>query len=189
MPQRLEADANAVGDAAEVIAFLSDPKSYDPPVASVKRIDTHGAIVFLAGDRVYKIKRPIRLPYLDYSTLQRRARFCHREVERNKETAPDIYIAAVPIVRGIDRHLTIGGSGTVVEWAVLMRRFDEACLLDDMAERGDLPVKTMLVLADRIAAYHAAAPRRQPPGCENSLSGVMTTIVAAAGANADTLGI
>ena len=55
-----------------VIAFLSDPSSYDPPPDSVRRIDTHAAIVFLAGDRVYKIKRAVRLPYLDFSTLSKR---------------------------------------------------------------------------------------------------------------------
>ena len=101
-----------------LIAYLSEPSSYTPPPESVEQIDTHGAIVFLAGDRALKIKRAVKLAYLDFSTLAKRRRACEREVEINRITAPRIYLGTVAITRRSDGRLEIGGDGEVVEWAV-----------------------------------------------------------------------
>lgn len=73
---------------AEVVAYLSRPGNYPAKPASVERIDTHGAIVFLAGDEVWKLKRDIDLPYMDFSTIEKRRALCQREVELNRLTAP-----------------------------------------------------------------------------------------------------
>ena len=188
MTERTQASRRTDGEAAEIIAFLRDPSAYDPPVSNVKQIDTHGAIVFLAGNRAYKVKRPVRLPYLDYSTLERRRRFCLREVERNKEAAPDIYIGVVAITRETNGRLAIDGHGVVVEWAVVMRRFDDTAVLDEMADRGELPIELMVRLADRIAAYHAAAQRSQSSRVATRLSTVINTVVASAFVHSDLLG-
>src|SRR5215471_13484913 len=106
-----------------VYAFMADPASHGG--AAVKRIDTHAAAVFLAGERAYKIKRAVRFPFLDYSTLERRRRACEAELAVNRPFAPEIYRRVVPITRAQDGVLALGGDGTPVEWAVEMRRFDE----------------------------------------------------------------
>lgn len=145
------------GDQAEVIAFLGKAGAYGPDVTKVARIDTHAAIVFLAGDAAYKIKRAVRYPFLDYSTLARRRRFCEREVAINRRTAPALYLGVVPVVRSHDGRLTLGGEGEPVEWAVHMRRFDQAALFDRMAREDRLTAGQMVATADAVRAFHEGA--------------------------------
>src|SRR5437868_14932791 len=104
-----------------VFALLGDPATHGAPV---RRIDTHAASVFLAGERAYKVKRAVRFPFLDYSTLARRKAACEAELAVNHPFAPEIYLRVVAITRANGR-LTLGGGGEPVEWAVEMRRFDE----------------------------------------------------------------
>ena len=93
----------------EVAAWLGDPRNHGPEVDSVERIDTHGAMVFLAGQRAYKIKRAVKFPYMDFSTLALRRAACEREVELNRRTAPDLYLGVVPVKRAGDGRLSLGG--------------------------------------------------------------------------------
>lgn len=170
-------------DQTEVIAFLGDPAAYDPPPDTVERIDTHGAIVFLAGDQVYKIKRAVRLPYLDFSTLEKRRRVSERELEINRRTAPEIYLGVVPIVRTSDGRLALGGPDEPVEWAVHMRRFDQDLLFDRLAEAGRLDLELMAPLAEAIAAAQTQAPKASGLDGATVLAPVMrSTSAALAGA-------
>src|SRR5215813_5554677 len=115
---------NDVPDSQEpVLALLADPVTHGG--AEVKRIDTHAAVVFLAGERVLKVKRAVKFPFLDFSTLDKRKAACEAEIEVNKAYAPQIYRGVVPITRSDGGRLVIAGDGTVAEWAVEMRRFDE----------------------------------------------------------------
>src|SRR5580658_9768445 len=98
--------ANAQKD---VLAFLADPAAYGGGLKKVKRIDTHAASVFLAGDRALKIKRAVRFPFLDYSTLQKRKQACDAELAVNTPYAPEIYCRVVPITREADSKLAING--------------------------------------------------------------------------------
>jgi hypothetical protein len=146
-------------DQAEVIAFLGDPASYTPRPGRVERFETHGALVFLAGDEAWKIKRAVRFPYMDFSTLARRRAVCARELEINRRLAPELYLACVPIVRAPDGRLALGGVGEPVEWAVRMRRFDQAALLGRMAQAGPLAPDLVRDLADAVyTAHRSAAP-------------------------------
>ena len=111
---------------AEVIAYLGDPASYPGRPGRVERFETHGALVFLAGEEAWKIKRAVRFPYMDFSTLEKRRAACAREVEINRRLAPEIYLGLTPITRASNGRLQLGGSGEIVEWAVRMRRFDQA---------------------------------------------------------------
>ncbi len=122
----------------EVLAFLADPASYGDGSGgqAVRRIDTHAASVFLAGDRALKVKRAVRFPFLDYSTLEKRQQACDAELAVNLPYAPQIYRGVVAITREAGGKLAIGGSGTPIEWAVEMRRFDETRTLDHLA--GDI---------------------------------------------------
>jgi hypothetical protein len=148
---------SAGGDQAEVIAFLGDPASYPTRPERVERCETHGAVVFLAGEEAWKIKRAVRFPYMDLSTLDKRKAVCARELEINRRTAPEIYLGCVPITRTGDGGLAFGGDGEPVEWAVRMRRFDQSALLSRVASAGTLPGQAR-DLADAVYASHRAAP-------------------------------
>ena len=116
-----------------VFALLGDPATYGG--AAVRRCETHAAVVFLAGDRALKVKRAVRYPFLDYSTLARREAACRAELEINRNFAPQLYRRVVPITREDDGSLMLDGPGIPVEWAVEMARFDENNTLDHLAER------------------------------------------------------
>ncbi len=149
-------------DQSSVIAFLDSSATHGG--AAVERIDTHASIVFLAGDRAWKLKRAVRYDYLDYSTADRRRTMCEAEVRINRRTAPALYRGVTAVTRQADGWLTIGGAGTPVDWLVEMARFDQSALLDRLAEAGLLPVHVMAPLADAIATFHRAAEGRETHG-------------------------
>ena len=140
-----------------VMDFLGDPAGHGG--AKVTRIDTHAASVFLAGERALKVKRAVRFPFLDYSTLEKRKTACEAEIAVNRPFAPAIYRGVVPITRESDGRLAIGGKGEAVEWAVDMRRFDETMTLDHLAERGEIDERLADSLARAVAKAHAVAPK------------------------------
>jgi len=144
------------GDQPEVFAFLADPRAHGG-VGSVKQIDTQSAAIFLAGDNAYKALRAIRLPFLDFLTLDKRRAACEAEIAANRDDAPGIYLGATPIVRR-GGALAIGGAGEVVEWTTHMRRFDENATLDRVAERGALSPELIRDLAAAIRRSHDCAP-------------------------------
>ncbi len=141
---------------AEVFALMSDPATHGGH--AVKRIDTHAASIFLAGERAYKIKRAVRFPFLDYSTLEKRKAACEAELAVNRAFAPGLYRRVVPIARDRAGGLALGGAGEPVEWAVEMQRFDETATLDHLAARGALDPALGDELARIVAAAHATAP-------------------------------
>jgi aminoglycoside phosphotransferase family enzyme/predicted kinase len=140
----------------EVLAFLADPATYGGGAKKVRRIDTHAASVFLAGDRALKVKRAVRFPFLDFSTLEKRKRACEMEIEVNRRLAPKLYRGVVAITRSKDGRLAIGGDGVPVEWAVDMVRFDENRTLDHLANEIDDDLADALGCA--VAAAHETAP-------------------------------
>src|SRR5690606_9971169 len=140
---------------AEVKAFLADPASYPSRPDQVERLETHGALVFLAGDEAWKIKRAVRFPYMDLSTLEKRRAVCQREVEINSAWAPQIYLGCIPITRERDGRLAFGGDGEPVEWAVRMRRFPQSDMLGSIAERHGIGRDLACNLADAAFESHA----------------------------------
>ncbi|WP_307705471.1 bifunctional aminoglycoside phosphotransferase/ATP-binding protein [Rhodopseudomonas sp. B29] len=114
--------------------------------------------MFLTKDRVLKIKRAVRFPFLDYSTLARRRTACEQELEVNRRFAPQIYRRVVPITRSAGGILEIGGDGEPIEWAVEMARFDERLTLDHLARQGPLTPGLVAALAEVIAQSHRVAP-------------------------------
>ena len=149
-----------------MLAFLGDPATHGGQ--KVQRIDTHAASVFLAGDRALKIKRAVRFPFLDYSTLGKRKHACEAELAVNAPFAPEIYRGVVAITREADGKLAIGGTGAPVEWAVEMRRFDEKRTLDHLA--GEIDDALADALGRAVAAAHAqgACRSRQSHGSTRS---------------------
>lgn len=146
------------GGQDEVFAFLASPAAWPGAPAHVDTIETHGARVFLAGSEVLKVKRAVKLPYLDFSTLAARRQYCEREITLNGGAASGIYRDVVAITRGADGHLAINGTGTPVEYAVRMARFDQDQLLSNVVARGALSQRLCDDLADAVFRYHRAAP-------------------------------
>jgi aminoglycoside phosphotransferase family enzyme/predicted kinase len=143
----------------EVIAFLSQPEAFG--VSSVQRVETHASIVFLAGGHAYKLKKAVRFSYLDYSTPELRGAACEKELALNRRTAPDLYLRVVPVCRTASGALTLGGDGTIVDWLLVMLRFDASGQFDRLARHGQLTVEMMRQLADRIAGFHQSLPEEQ----------------------------
>src|SRR6478736_5245289 len=139
-----------------VIDLLSNPATHGG--APVKRIDTHAASVFLAGERAFKIKRAVRFPFLDFSTLRSRRAACEAEIAVNRAYAPSIYRGAYPIARETNGRLVINGKGQPVEWVVEMRRFDESQTLDHLAEVGKIDEALADELGRAVAAAHRVVP-------------------------------
>jgi aminoglycoside phosphotransferase family enzyme/predicted kinase len=139
-----------------LIEALQRPSAYPAPVGAVEVIETHISVVFLAGDHAYKIKKPVDLGFLDFSTLSRRHRFCEEELRLNRRLAPELYLDVVPVTRGPD-GLRFGGDGEALEWAVRMRRFDQAAQLDRQLAAGHLTPEDLDAVAAHIAEFHAAA--------------------------------
>lgn len=162
-----------------VVDFLADPGSYDPRPERVERIDTHGAIIFLAGAHAFKMKRAVKLPYLDFSTLEKRRRICEHEIERNRATAPDLYLDVVPVTRVDEGRLSLDGAGQPVEWLVRMRQFDQAQLFDRLAAAHQLDPALMDQLATLIAEYHSSALRFESDDGRAIVQSVADQVVAA----------
>ncbi len=149
---------------ADVIAFLADPASYPARPDRVDCFETHGALVFLVGEDAWKIKRAVRFPYMDFSTLEKRRAVCEREVEINRRLAPEIYLEVMPVTRRADGGLQLGGYGTTVEWAVHMRRFDQADLLSGIANAGPMAPELARSLGDAVYESHKGA---EPAGSKD----------------------
>jgi hypothetical protein len=166
-------------DQSAVIAFLSNPKNY-PDADIVKLVETHAAIVFLAGDRAYKLKRAVKLPYLDFSTLKKRKAVVERELEINSRASPELYLSVMPITiaPGGDR-LQLGGSGKAVDWLLVMRRFAQDALLHRIACDGRLTREILVDLANVIEHFHRHAPVIETADFTHSLERIAGTLEAA----------
>ncbi len=147
-----------MNDQRDAIAFLSNPASYGPQVNNVERHETHGAYVFLAGERAYKLKRAVRYPYMDFSTPALRRAACEAELTVNRRTAPELYLETRALVRGGDGKVAFGTDADgAIDWVVVMQRFPQSALLEEMRKRGELTGALMDALAQAIAALHAKA--------------------------------
>lgn len=156
-----------------LIDSLRSPACYPSPVDSVELVETHISWVLLAGDHVYKLKKPLDLGFLDFSTLEKRRFFCEEEIRLNRRTAPDLYLDTVPI-RGTPASPTLTGSGPVLDYAVRMRRFDTAAGFDRLLEQHRLTRDHVLDLGRRLADLHdvaAVAGPGSPHGCFDSVAG------------------
>jgi aminoglycoside phosphotransferase family enzyme/gluconate kinase len=140
-----------------LVAALREPARYPHPVAQVELIETHISWVLLAGDFAYKLKKPVDLGFLDFSTLAARKRCCEEELRLNRRTAPALYLEVVPIGGTPDDPRP--GALPAIEYAVKMRRFDQAGLLDRVAKRGALTPALVDALAAAIADFHARVER------------------------------
>jgi len=146
------------------VAFLRRADAYPHPVDSVGTRETHMSWVFLTPERVYKLKKPVRFPYLDFSTLVQREAACRAELRLNRELAPEIYLDVVPVTRqGTD--LALGGEGAIVDWLVVMRRLDERQTMERAIIEKRVRREQLDQLATLLVHFYRRAPiARVTPG-------------------------
>lgn len=149
-------------DQAALVAALLRPACYPHPAATVEHLQTHISHILLAGDYAYKIKKPLNLGFLDFTSLDRRRYYCEEELRLNGRLAPDLYLDCVPIGGTPARPVLGDATGPVIEYAVRMRRFDQEALLDRRLAAGRLEPRHLDALARRLAEFHRTIARAAP---------------------------
>ena len=135
-----------------VKAFL-DPEIYDHSVGSIQLIETHISWVFLTGDFAYKIKKPVDFGFLDFTDIDKRQYYCQQELVLNKRLAPEIYLDVIPVTK-LDNQISLNGEGTIIEYAIKMRQFDQHCLFDKLLNNQNISLSHINQLADTVAKFH-----------------------------------
>lgn len=145
-----------------LVDSLRDPGCYPHAVSRFSVIETHASWVILTGGHAYKIKKPVDLGFLDYSTLEQRRAACEQELLLNRAWAPELYLEMVPVTGSVEQP-RMGGAGAPIEYAVHMREFGQEEQLDRRLAEGRLSAGDMDELAAYVAARHLSATRA--PGC------------------------
>ena len=143
-----------------IVRFLSRPQAYPHPVGAIVRRETHVSHVFLAGAYAYKLKKPVRFPFLDASSLSRRKRFCRLELSLNRRLTRGVYLGLAPVV-ATGAGLRLGGRGRVIEWVVKMRRLSEGRMLDRLVARKQVSRWDMARVVDRLMPFFRTAARNR----------------------------
>jgi aminoglycoside phosphotransferase family enzyme/predicted kinase len=155
----------------EAFVLLAHRASLD--LAAVEAMETHISRILLAGDRAYKMKRAVKLPYADFSTPELRFAACLREVELNSQTAPGLYLGVRRITWEPDGKLALDGGGELADAVIEMKRFDQSALLDRMAMAGALTPALMTETARMIVNFHRGAPVVHAGGGAANIAGVL----------------
>ncbi len=141
----------------ELVQALLDPKAYpETQPQRIELVQTQMSFVFLTGDYVYKVKKPVNLGYLDYTTLDRRQFYCQREVELNQRLCPDAYLGVVPITQR-QGDISIEGQGEVIEYAVKMRRLPQEAMMDGLLANNQVSPQMVTSLAQKLVEFHQRA--------------------------------
>jgi aminoglycoside phosphotransferase family enzyme len=136
------------------VAFLSSTAAYGAPGQEVEIKETHMSWVFLTGDRVYKLKKPVKYPFLDFSTLAARKADCIEEVRLNRRLAPDVYLGLVRLTLEAQAELALSGKGKTVDWLVEMRRLPEDRMLDHAILHGTVAPEHIGRVAKVLADFY-----------------------------------
>ena len=149
-------------DVDPLIRSLHNPACYRHDVASVRLIETHISWVLLTGGYAYKIKKPVKFPFVDFSSLRRRRNFCEQELRLNRRLAPELYLSVVPIGGSVQAPAM--ESEPAIEYAVKLREFPPGARLDEQLAQRGVPVEDVCCLAATIAAFHASLPPSDTAG-------------------------
>ena len=151
-------------DQTRTIEFLARPETLGDGSTTVERAETHISVVFIGRERVLKLKRAVKFPFLDFSTAEARREACEAEVRINRRTAPRLYRGVLPVTRTADGGLELDGDGEAVDWVIDMVAFEQSTLFDRQARRGVLDRSVMESLAAIIAEFHQDAEVRDDLG-------------------------
>nr|WP_315594652.1 AAA family ATPase [uncultured Cupriavidus sp.] len=163
-------------DDPELVAALSDPHAYPHAALEIQIVETHISHVFLAGDYAYKVRKPVKFDYVDFSTLALRLQDCKQELRLNRCFSPQLYRDIVPIALSHTGGVSVGGQGTPIEYAVRMRRFPTNAILAEMLVGHRLLPMHIDLLAKRVAALHETAPRADDASAFGSTSRILATL-------------
>ena len=150
-------DAGARVAIEDKVRFLASPAAYADAGGKVEVVETHMSFVFLTRARAYKIKKPVRYPFLDYSTLHAREADCRAELTLNRRLAPDVYLDVAPLRLAPNGSLALGGEGETVEWVVVMRRLPAERMLDRLLTAGALRADDVERIALALARFYQRA--------------------------------
>lgn len=162
-----------MADQGEVLSFLGGAALWDG--RQPQRIDTHISAVFVGDDIVLKLKKAVRLPFLDFTEAEARRRACEAELEVNRRAAPDLYLGVSAVTRDAEGRLALDGSGAAVDWVVRMRRFDSGTLFTRLADTGRLDRKLIQDVVEAVARFHQTAPVRRDRGGRAGLAWTIDT--------------
>lgn len=143
------------------VTKLLTPDNYDHPVSRLELLETHISWVILTGPFAYKIKKPVNLGFLDFSSLEKRRHFCEEELRLNRRLAPHIYLAVVPL-RGSVQEPHFSDHGELIDYAVKMRQFPQTAQLDRLLQEGALQTEYLDAIADVIARFHLQVAASAP---------------------------
>jgi len=139
-----------------LVTALLKPEAYPHNPQRIELVQTQMSFLFLTGDYVYKVKKPVDLGYLDYTTLEKRRFFCRQEVELNRRLSPDIYLEVVPVVRN-EWQIRIGGKGETIEYAVKMRQLPREQMMDNLLPQNRVTEEMVVNVAEKLATFHDKA--------------------------------
>ncbi len=139
-----------------LVQALLKPEIYPHNPKKVELVQTQMSFLFLTGDYVYKIKKPVDLGYLDYTTLEKRRFFCQQEIELNRRLCPEIYLEVVPIVSS-QGQIRLGGEGQAIEYAVKMKQLPEERMMDRLLPQDKVKEEMVVRVAEKLAAFHDKA--------------------------------
>jgi len=140
----------------ELVQALLEPKAYPECPQQIELAQTQMSFVFLTNNYVYKVKKPVNLGYLDYTTLGKRQFYCYREIELNRRLCPDVYLSVVPITRD-KNNFSIGGRGKAIEYAVKMRRLPQEAMMDVLLTNNQVSPEMVNNVARKLAEFHQKA--------------------------------
>jgi aminoglycoside phosphotransferase family enzyme len=132
---------------------LLNPAVYPDKPKEVKLIETHISLLFLTGNYVYKVKKPVDFGFLDFTSLEKRRHFCEREVTLNRRLSAGIYLGVVKITRDQDR-ISIDGKGEIVEYAVRMKQIPDELLMDKLLEKGQVSLKMIEAISEKLVKFY-----------------------------------
>ncbi len=149
------------------VGALLKSQAYPHKPQKIELVQTQMSLILLTGEYVYKIKKPVNLGYLDYTTLEKRHFFCHQEMELNRRLCPDAYLAVVPItmsLRGAERGsnlLCIEGQGQAIEYAVKMKQLPQDRMMDVLLPQGQVTLEMVARVAEKLVNFHQKAATNQ----------------------------
>jgi aminoglycoside phosphotransferase family enzyme len=152
-----EPEQPALPSLTDKIAFLKQPGNYPEPTSRVDAVETHMSWVFLTDAFAYKLKKPVRYDYLDFSSPEARRLDCEEELRLNRRLAESVYLTVVPLLLDPDGHLSLGRQGQPVDWLVKMRRLPAERMLDTLIRRRAVTEEEVRGLARRLSAFYAGA--------------------------------
>ena len=140
----------------EIVQALLEPKTYPDATERVELVQTQMSFIFLTDHYVYKVKKPVDLGYLDYTTLEKRQLYCQRELELNRRLSPDVYLKVVAITRE-KGNISIDGTGTVIEYGVKMRRLPQERMMNVLLGQNEVTPDMVTRVAKKLAGFHRQA--------------------------------